>query len=103
IESLPTSMYSLSLPDALPIYLDLDAVGGRRRPSERAGIALRDQPSLVDDQNAIADRLDLGEDVRAEQDRLVLRELLDELADLARSEEHTSELQSRENLVCRLL
>src|SRR5690606_40515033 len=27
----------------------------------------------------------------------------DDLADLLRSEEHTSELQSRENLVCRLL
>src|SRR5690606_41286490 len=30
-------------------------------------------------------------------------ELLPELPGLARSEEHTSELQSRENLVCRLL
>src|SRR5690606_41854220 len=32
------------------------------------------------------------------------RELLDwQIAELERSEEHTSELQSRENLVCRLL
>src|SRR5690606_39401065 len=38
-------------------------------------------------------------------DRLVERqlELLDAFADEVRSEEHTSELQSRENLVCRRL
>src|SRR2546430_12364738 len=32
-----------------------------------------------------------------------LRRLLEEVADPARSEEHTSELQSQSNLVCRLL
>src|SRR5690606_41040791 len=30
-------------------------------------------------------------------------EIIDDIIDLKRSEEHTSELQSRENLVCRLL
>src|SRR5690606_11427625 len=41
---------------------------------------------------------------RAENARLTLnRWILTELTRAARSEEHTSELQSRENLVCRLL
>src|SRR5690606_39865306 len=35
--------------------------------------------------------------------RDALREIAEEHPDLLRSEEHTSELQSRENLVCRLL
>src|SRR5436309_7175878 len=33
----------------------------------------------------------------------ILEETLDEIVEVSRSEEHTSELQSRENLVCRLL
>src|SRR5690606_41814571 len=33
----------------------------------------------------------------------LIADLAGEVSDLARSEEHTSELQSRENLVCRLL
>src|SRR5690606_29732724 len=36
-------------------------------------------------------------------DSMTLRDLLKALRDTYRSEEHTSELQSRENLVCRLL
>src|SRR3712207_8991679 len=42
----------------------------------------------------------------ADEHRVVLgppREHLDDAADLLRSEEHTSELQSRQYLVCRLL
>src|SRR5690606_41192290 len=38
-----------------------------------------------------------------EQARVSLRRALGAVPDEARSEEHTSELQSRENLVCRLL
>src|SRR5436309_10729001 len=40
----------------------------------------------------------------AQRDEVALaEEILDRVARLLRSEEHTSELQSRENLVCRLL
>src|SRR5690606_40535074 len=41
-------------------------------------------------------RVQLGDDTRGER-------FADRLGSLSRSEEHTSELQSRENLVCRLL
>src|SRR5436309_7604469 len=43
-----------------------------------------------------------GSDLR-QRNPLTGRSTQREIGDLARSEEHTSELQSRENLVCRLL
>src|SRR6266511_2976553 len=42
-----------------------------------------------------------GHDVAADSGAAAAE--IEDVADLARSEEHTSELQSRENLVCRLL
>src|SRR5690606_41919505 len=80
----PSSIYTLSLHDALPIS---DACrradpGLQRRAGyrHRAGEAVDAQPA--------ARHRALGEAGRGER---------------RRSEEHTSELQSRENLVCRLL
>src|SRR5690606_39826868 len=69
-DTAPTEIYTLSLHDALPIYLEM-------RPDAPAhgqllglhDLGARSRPGIVG----------------------------------ARSEEHTSELQSRENLVCRLL
>src|SRR3712207_8629316 len=69
-----TEIYTLSLHDALPICDVLDSRGGLRVP-------------------AIATWAELTELVSA-RGRLV---------DPERSEEHTSELQSRQYLVCRLL
>src|SRR3712207_8977159 len=71
-----TEIYTLSLHDALPIS-SFDAGGGR--PC-RAAIPLVGEPDDVD-------QLEVGP------------QSLQEL----RSEEHTSELQSRQYLVCRLL
>src|SRR3712207_8858797 len=76
-----TEIYTLSLHDALPISVehgvDLDLVAGRR--------ALED----------------LGEFLPA---AVLDLELVEEAVELGlRSEEHTSELQSRQYLVCRLL
>src|SRR5256885_16461112 len=68
-----TEIYTLSLHDALPIFDDVD-VGAERRPRERS-----------------------FEQIVAEQ--RVVRHPSGE----RRSEEHTSELQSPCNLVCRLL
>src|SRR5690606_40986142 len=87
----PTEIYTLSLHDALPIYV----LGGvdQLHPVRRLACGPLDLlVALVADQ----------------QDVVVLAvEAVDLLVDLgderARSEEHTSELQSRENLVCRLL
>src|SRR5690606_39987354 len=74
----PTQIYTLSLHDALPISelhrIDLRQVAARRR---HVGVDM------------VAQDLGGGADLR-QQAR-------------PRSEEHTSELQSRENLVCRLL
>src|SRR5688572_33221628 len=68
-----TEIYTLSLHDALPILLD-------RRPGRRARV-LRDH------------RLPAGRARREDG----------QAAQGLRSEEHTSELQSQSNLVCRLL
>src|SRR5690606_40696708 len=83
-------IYTLSLHDALPI----SAAGAHR-------------PLLLDEvhEDVVAERLGRGEEGPAP---VHLRELLDERLQVRRgvehrSEEHTSELQSRENLVCRLL
>src|SRR5690606_41466384 len=98
----PTSSSTLSLHDALPIY---PRAGERRhhaveRFAELLAEALR-QGDLearegVDHHACGADRLHGVLDLL---ERLVGREV----EGAERSEEHTSELQSRENLVCRLL
>src|SRR3712207_8472549 len=77
-----TEIYTLSLHDALPIYAH----------QRRAGV-LHDRPHV-------------GEvEVDEPRDRDQVGDALDALAQdvVGRSEEHTSELQSRQYLVCRLL
>src|SRR5436309_10835285 len=71
-DTAPPEIYTLSLHDALPIFLRRDR-----------GVV----PAMIEDQLAAA--LQERADVR--------------IVAVERSEEHTSELQSRENLVCRLL
>src|SRR5207302_9420527 len=73
----PSGIYPLSLHDALPISIECIAGG----ILARLGKVSRDQPALVGGQ----------------------MEPLPGTGRDSRSEEHTSELQSRENLVCRLL
>src|SRR3712207_8429949 len=81
-----TEIYTLSLHDALPI----SDLGGEDLPV--AGVPDAQRPAAL----AVGARVrlvgDAGEDAEAQQQRLD-----------ARSEEHTSELQSRQYLVCRLL
>src|SRR5690606_42101245 len=90
----PTVLYTLSLHDALPIY--------------------REHPLLVltlEGDDLVVDRVCLLGLVEVEHvvQQAVLVHVADRLAPgdgggrSVRSEEHTSELQSRENLVCRLL
>src|SRR5690606_40565391 len=84
-DTAPTEIYTLSLHDALPIsrraVADLRQGGGRVRG--RVTAAAGEKPSGNRE----------GDEGRKAGRRGVRR----------RSEEHTSELQSRENLVCRLL
>src|SRR3712207_9421441 len=74
-----TEIYTLSLHDALPISGGADRAAGVRRP---------DQPG--DRRGAVHQRADR---------RVAPAQGVQQ----ARSEEHTSELQSRQYLVCRLL
>src|SRR5262245_62958648 len=81
----PTSLYTLSLHDALPILLDGELHAGGDR---------------------LAYQMAVGADARrSEGERLALGRIGYELRERgdARSEEHTSELQSLRHLVCRLL
>src|SRR5690606_40911011 len=82
-------IYPLSLHDALPIFVQRRrrrALRGERLQDGLGDLQGRDAPGLG--------RRDLSGVVDVPRGRAVRR---------ARSEEHTSELQSRENLVCRLL
>src|SRR5690606_41446075 len=89
-----TSAYSHSLRDALPIY-----VVDQLQEAEGIATIASDQPLAAvtlrqNDDGAI--------DFPAEVPTLTTFPVISGRAD-ARSEEHTSELQSREKLVCRLL
>src|SRR5690606_39381679 len=100
-ESPPPKRYPPSLHDALPIYgLDLVVRDVDRRHAELA-LQPRDLAAHLDTELGVEvrQRLVHQEDRRATDDRPAHRDALL----LPRSEEHTSELQSRENLVCRLL
>src|SRR5690606_41624235 len=94
-----TEIYPLSLHDALPIF------GTRDRRAEHVGLELHQQ--VVRRHSAVDTKL-------GEPETGILRHRLGDFRGLEgrglergasdmRSEEHTSELQSRENLVCRLL
>src|SRR5207247_4690093 len=94
-----TSTYTLSLHDALPIWLPeweaglpapLHELHVRERQPGRSGVALAG--AVRSPRPLLAAPLATGQ----RGDRPLARSLL-------RSEEHTSELQSRVDLVCRLL
>src|SRR5207302_11159499 len=80
----PSVSYTLSLHDALPIFRRLHAA----RVGDLAALPEAAVDALDRDPLALA----------ADRDRRLPRR-----PEHLRSEEHTSELQSRENLVCRLL
>src|SRR3712207_7261153 len=87
-----TEIYTLSLHDALPILRDAQPLGEQRRHHRQLAVGrLR------------AAQHDVERDLlqRRGQDRRRLRGA--GAVDGVRSEEHTSELQSRQYLVCRLL
>src|SRR5439155_3544555 len=97
-----TEIYTLSLHDALPICR-------RRAPEQRGhlGARLAEAENVVDEEQhvlvvLVPEVLRHGEsgqrDAQAGAGRLVHLAV-----DESRSEEHTSELQSRGHLVCRLL
>src|SRR5690606_41729806 len=90
----PTDISILSLHDALPIF----ALGERGLAEHVEGIAVVRVAALARPRQRLADGPAHHELVAHDLHGLAHGE-----ADHRRSEEHTSELQSRENLVCRLL
>src|SRR5438105_12897105 len=99
IDTPPSEIYTLSLHDALPIYHARYALEALRRreliadglPVERTGAGDR----LGEDAQGVVAESGVRVGIAAVAPA--------DLADEARSEEHTSELQSRVDLVCRLL
>src|SRR5690606_42128343 len=89
----PTEIYTLSLHDALPIYASLRRImyPNDKDPVTNADTVWKGTPLSV------ANSYELWGSCRDTNMGAALREANN------RSEEHTSELQSRENLVCRLL
>src|SRR5690606_42126343 len=85
-----TEPYTLSLHDALPIF-GREAVLVQQRVGVDGGAARRDEAR------------DIDVELAREPNRVWQREIEHVELHRDRSEEHTSELQSRENLVCRLL
>src|SRR5690606_41301476 len=95
-----TQLYSLSLHDALPIWPRRRAHRRSERPrAARAGAPRGDTRRPAADRGGARMPCRAGGGAHDPRDR---RELPAAAAG-GRSEEHTSELQSRENLVCRLL
>src|SRR5207249_12137958 len=94
----PPATYTLSLHDALPIYVE-KAVAAQLKTLPRAAIACAswaDFGAIIMVKN-LNDAIPLADAIAAEH-----LEIMTQDPD-ARSEEHTSELQSRFDLVCRLL
>src|SRR5690606_41746115 len=90
----PTKIYTLSLHDALPIL------------AHRGGVVdmHTDENSRASIEKAATDGYYMVElDVRMTRDSVLIVHHDRNMQRFFRSEEHTSELQSRENLVCRLL
>src|SRR5690606_42035220 len=95
-----TLSYPLSLNDALPI---LD-----RRPQARGallehGLGIRGGGATGEEHPQAHEADDLRRSVHVATVLLLVEGHLVEVAPHRRSEEHTSELQSREKIVCRLL
>src|SRR5690606_41918055 len=86
-----TALYSLSLHDALPIFKqpNVFSIHGSFDSSQREALETKLSQQAGEDARRRADRLAGAQGVK--------------ISTVFRSEEHTSELQSRENLVCRPL
>src|SRR5205814_8556781 len=88
----PTLIYSLSLHDALPIFHPVACFGC---------MAFLRSVDINQCENGAVDFI-VGRAIWPDTERVLAAFLISHLA-LARSEEHTSELQSLRHLVCRLL
>src|SRR5690606_42093752 len=97
----PTQYYTLSLHDALPIYRNSTSedISDFNKGNVKARQRMIAQYAVGGMHNLLV----VGTDHAAEAITGFFTKYGDGGADLLRSEEHTSELQSREKIVCRLL
>src|SRR5690606_40359424 len=98
IVTVASEICSLSLHGALPISEPMPVMRQQRRVVTQQLVRAQQQLGKVDQAGAVATLLVRGVAAAHDIGPLVIRIGLQ-----VRSEEHTSELQSRENLVCRLL
>src|SRR5690606_39823000 len=98
-----TEIYTLSLHDALPIWYFEEVFQRLFEESRKDETPLSVIVLDIDDFKGFNDRYGhlLGDRCLVETGRLIYK--IAKETGCFRSEEHTSELQSRENLVCRLL
>src|SRR2546430_7596200 len=80
-----TEIYTLSLHDALPIFVS-NRIADREIPAQLRELVKQSFLGLLSERTSLTDPTDT-----------------DLFRNICRSEEHTSELQSQSNLVCRLL
>src|SRR5690606_41804703 len=92
VQRVSTVFYPLSLHDALPICLEVPLPEPDRGGRHLHELVVRNE----------LERRFQRQDPGRLQDNVLIRAGRPDVREL-RSEEHTSELQSRENLVCRLL
>src|SRR5206468_7477606 len=101
-DTAPTALYTLSLHDALPIWAARSSLAERnpqpRRPSSRSTSPKTSTNGSPNSVGGITRRNRSESQPAAENSSIVWAS-----AAQKRSEEHTSELQSRSDLVCRLL
>src|SRR5690606_41568245 len=102
-ESARPGAYSLSLHDALPIWAGLDLARALAAYCRSRRNASRDGPGAESRLRVLAGGVRRCGQLRGKQPRGRVDSGRTAPASSSRSEEHTSELQSRENLVCRLL
>src|SRR5690606_41194926 len=96
------ALYSLSLHDALPISYGLDLWQDKAPPIRGSRLSGRSNDGSVSyDWTGYYKKPALSVDERVKMS--VWLDLVEQMGGRVRSEEHTSELQSRENLVCRRL
>src|SRR5690606_42021730 len=91
-------IYTLSLHDALPICRYFRKPQSLQRSRISGAMSASPTRTSLDALVEIAQTINTLRDPEA-----VLEKVLEIAMETLRSEEHTSELQSRENLVCRLL
>src|SRR5690606_41370389 len=97
-----TSSHLISLHDALPISMDADfsVRFSKNHRLGQHGVIVKSNNRVNDCNNGHTVELFINDD---SQDIELGNEATERWHTTERSEEHTSELQSRENLVCRLL